>query len=268
MDTKETVRVTADDRERGSGAAVALAADCRVDLEFRRLATGDYEVDAVWLFERKTLCDLGRSIADGRLFRQAIRMAKSPGTPGVVIVEGDPADTGGSGVRPECVQGAIVCLSVFMGIPVLWTAGGEETARVMLDVAFQGRRAATGAVRRPGCRPKKDHARRLFVLQGLPGVGPRKAHALLEAFGSVEAVMCAGPSLLATVSGIGAEVGQDPPGRGPPRLRERSEPPLPERPARSSCLALTRYARRPIIPADERNNVRRRSSRKEMIVCV
>ena len=56
---------------------------------------------------------------------------------------------------------------------------------------------------RPGYRPKAKRARQLFLLQGLPGVGPERAARLLERFGSVQAIMTASADDLATVDGIG-----------------------------------------------------------------
>jgi Fanconi anemia group M protein len=43
----------------------------------------------------------------------------------------------------------------------------------------------------------------LYVLQGLPGVGPARAEQLLEAFGTVEAVMTASVDDLTAVESIG-----------------------------------------------------------------
>ncbi len=86
---------------------------------------------------------------------------------------------------------------------MLRSRDAAETARLMVYTAEQLRRRAWGAVVRPGYRPKGRQKRRLFVLQGLPGVGPERAERLLAAFGSVEAVMAADAEDLAAVEGIG-----------------------------------------------------------------
>lgn len=54
-----------------------------------------------------------------------------------------------------------------------------------------------------GYRPRGKRARQLFILQGLPGIGPAKARRLLERFGSVEAIVNARPDELQSVEGIG-----------------------------------------------------------------
>lgn len=45
-----------------------------VDIEFSHLSAGDYLVNHKWLFERKNLADFSKSILDGRLFEQALRL--------------------------------------------------------------------------------------------------------------------------------------------------------------------------------------------------
>jgi len=57
----------------------------------------------------------------------------------------------------------------------------------------------------PGSGPREDlvHALRLSLV---PGVGPRTRQALLERFGSPEAVLAAGPSELREVSGVGPKL--------------------------------------------------------------
>ena len=45
--------------------------------------------------------------------------------------------------------------------------------------------------------------RKLYLLQGLPGIGPRMAKRMLEYFGSVENVFAADEQELTRVEGIG-----------------------------------------------------------------
>jgi four helix bundle suffix protein len=73
----------------------------------------------------------------------------------------------------------------------------------MVYIARQMESMALGGVQRHGYRPKGKRKRQLFILQGLPGVGPGRAARLLARFGSVEAAVCANSSELQTVDGIG-----------------------------------------------------------------
>ena len=192
-----------DDRERASPLPAELARSGVFALEVKRLALGDYLVDGRFLFERKTLPDLALSIQDGRLFRQALRLAQSPLRAGLIL-EGTAADLGGSEMRWEAMQGALVTLALFIGLPLLRCRTPAETARTFEFVARQGRAVAGGALPRRGRRPKGKAAWQRYLLQGLPSIGPARAARLLERFGTVEAVVTADAAALAAVPGIGA----------------------------------------------------------------
>jgi ERCC4-type nuclease len=193
-------RVLADDRERHGGVVDALRAYEDVEVGTTRLATGDYIADGRTVFERKTLADLAASVADGRLFRQAKRLANLP-QQAVCILEG----TGPRhpGMSREGMQGGLIALSVVFGIPLLRSAGPEETAWLIRRTAHQVRKVAAGAHLRAGIRPKGRRKLQLHLLQGLPRVGPDLAERLLDAFGSVEGVMEADVEELLLVEGIG-----------------------------------------------------------------
>ena len=56
---------------------------------------------------------------------------------------------------------------------------------------------------RGGYRPKRLKSRQMFILQGLPKVGPRMARKLLRHFGSVSNVMNATTQDSMKVEGVG-----------------------------------------------------------------
>ena len=178
-------------------------AECRVQLA--QLKAGDYAIGGSLLFERKTIQDLVVSIFDGRLFSQAQRLSTS-GARGVLIVEGPISGLSDQGMTWEAIQGALVTVAVFYGVPVLWSRDARDTVNTMLYAAQQARTRASGALRRPGYRPRGKRARQLFILQSLPMVGPERARRLLDRFGSIRAVMQAGIDELNAVEGIGKVV--------------------------------------------------------------
>jgi len=106
------IRIVIDDREQRSGMVEMLQVNESVSLSISRLACGDYAVEDNLLFERKTLIDLVSSIKDGRLFRQACRLAQSHKR-GIIILEGTSRDLASSKMRREAVQGALISLTVF-----------------------------------------------------------------------------------------------------------------------------------------------------------
>ena len=56
---------------------------------------------------------------------------------------------------------------------------------------------------RGGYRPKRLKSKQLYILQGLPGVGPMLAKRLMAHFGAVSKVMNAAKNELIEVEGIG-----------------------------------------------------------------
>jgi ERCC4-type nuclease len=196
--------VLVDDRECRGGVVEALRASGCFDVSVERLTAGDYLVDSRLLFERKTLPDLVLSIQSGRLFRQALRLAQVEHVRPALILEGTSAVLREGGMRWEAIQGALVTLSLFVGLPVLRTRSAAETARTLLYAARQGRAMAQGGLPRRGRRPRGKAALQRHLLQGLPGVGPGRAARLLNRFGSVRAVVTADRDALVSVPGIGA----------------------------------------------------------------
>jgi ERCC4-type nuclease len=199
------INITADDREHKSEVIKSLMGIDNVEVGIQRLSVGDYQVDNRVIVERKTLKDFAVSIIDGRLFKQMIRLANSTFA-GVLILEGTVSDTGDIGMTRAAMQGALITVSLILGIPVLRSKDPSETAGLIVYVGRQIESMATGGLQRHGYRPKAKRKRQLFILQGLPGVGPERAGRLLAMFGSVEAAISASSSELQTVDGIGKSI--------------------------------------------------------------
>jgi len=201
------IHIIADDRECKSEVIESLMQIEDVDVSIRRLSMGDYQLDNRLIVERKTLKDFAVSIIDGRLFKQMIRLANSNSSC-VLILEGTVNGTIELGVTREAMQGALITVSLILGIPVLRAKDPSETAKLMVYIGRQIESMAMGGLQRHGYRPKTKRKRQLFILQGLPGVGPEKAERLLARFGSVEAAISASSSELQTVDGIGKSVAE------------------------------------------------------------
>jgi ERCC4-type nuclease len=196
------ISIIADDRECKSEVIASLLQIEEVDVTIRRLSMGDYQVDDRLTVERKTLNDFALSIIDGRLFKQMIRLANSK-SEGVLIIEGTASDIADLGMTREAMQGALITVSLILGIPVLRSKDPSETAKLIAYIGRQIESMVMGGVQRHGHKPKNKRKRQLFILQGLPGVGPERAERLLVRFGSVEAAISASSSQLQSVNGIG-----------------------------------------------------------------
>ncbi|MBC8183470.1 nuclease [candidate division KSB1 bacterium] len=196
------IKIVIDDREKNCATAQVLSKMQDIEIQVQRLILGDYEVDGKVLFERKTLVDLTASIKDGRLFRQGIRLVSSP-LKCVLILEGTSRDLVNSKMRREAIQGALISISIILGIPILRSKTPEESARLMLYTAKQIQHNECMAIHRKTIRPKGKRRLQLHILQGLPRVGPERAARLLDQFGSVEAVISAKKDDLIKIPGIG-----------------------------------------------------------------
>ena len=198
------VRILADDRERTAQVIEVLRASNGVEVVCQRLKTGDYQINE-WLFERKTLPDFAESIKDGRLFCQANRLLAA-GPSVAFILEGKAGDLAQSRMRREALQGALISLSLIYQIPILRSLDPGETAQLLIYVGQQLQRDQADHIVRHGRRPKRRRKLQLYLLQGLPGIGPEKAERLLRRFGSVEGVMTASQKDLESVVGIGDRI--------------------------------------------------------------
>jgi len=199
------INITADDREHKSEVIKSLMGIENVEVCIRRLSIGDYQIGSRVIVERKTLKDFAISIIDGRLFKQMIRLANSK-SEGVLILEGAVCDTVQIGMTRAAMQGALITVSLILGIPVLRSKDPCETAGLIVYIGRQIESMATGGVHRHGYRPKSKRKRQLFILQGLAGVGPERAGRLLNSFGSVEAAISASSNELQSVDGIGKSI--------------------------------------------------------------
>jgi DNA excision repair protein ERCC-4 len=208
------ITILADDREQKGEVITFLQNMENVDVKIQRLSLGDYLTDRLpprpgtsakhnrLVFERKTLRDFALSIIDGRLFKQATRLAASDDE-SILILEGTGKELSETGLKREAMQGALISISLILGIPVLRSINPCETAHLIIYATRQINSIATGAVRRAGYRPKGKRKRQLFILQGLPGVGREKAKRLLDKFGSLEGVINASTNDLQSINGIG-----------------------------------------------------------------
>lgn len=134
------IPIVVDDRERGGGVIEALKCSGVFDIREARLDIGDYRVDGRFVFERKTLPDFVASVISGRLFEQALRLTSQGNIHPVLILEGTASDLRNTRMSWEALQGALVTVSVFIGVPVLRARNAEKTVNSFLYVVRAGAR--------------------------------------------------------------------------------------------------------------------------------
>jgi len=171
------------------------------DVQMVRLKSGDYLINNGVLVERKTCSDFATSLVDGRLFPQVAKLTRGPHRPVVLIERPTPLSV--PDIDPHALQGAVLSLAVMWRLPVLHSHDPEDSLRILSVIANQVLRSDQPILRRYDRKPKRINSRRLYILQGLPGVGPTLAHRLLLHFGSIERVVTADEAALSQVRGMG-----------------------------------------------------------------
>jgi DNA excision repair protein ERCC-4 len=121
----------------------------------------------------------------------------------LLLLEGLSGPRDVAGVAWPALRGALVSVAVAFGVPVVHSVGPEETTMLIAGIGRQLQRQFSLGYVRASYHPKGWRRRALFILQGLPGIGPRRAAALLSELGSVHAVVSADVATLAQVTGVG-----------------------------------------------------------------
>lgn len=208
---EETVKIVVDANESRCGLA-DLPAKNWAFVEVRRLDAGDVAVGERVLVERKTIDDYIASLDDGRLLRQAAKLAAAVPRP-LFILEGD-ASALAARIDAGSLRGTQLAIAVGFRIPVLTTQDLVDTASCIRHMAAQEARRQTrrrhtaappmagagqGPRRRPICPETLD-----LILE-IPNVGRERALAIAQRVGSVRELCQLGIRDLLSVPGIRPE---------------------------------------------------------------
>jgi ERCC4-type nuclease len=191
-------RIVCDVHEARSAVPVLLAG-LGVEVEIRALERGDYLVAVNALVERKTIPDLHSSIVKGRFWAQVakIRAARRP----YLLLEGKSLFNGP--VADEALRG--LCLAVTdLGVTIVRTENASDTAAWLIEIAERG-----APVRdRPlyAQRPRStDDPPAVVALSSAPGISSETARSILERFQTLTAVSQATLHDLRAIPGVGAK---------------------------------------------------------------
>jgi len=183
------------------------------DCHTTRLKSGSILLENQVLFERKKLPDFLEAIKSGDLFREAHRLVHS-GYCVVMVLEGSKNEIRQTRMKRASIQGTLIHLMVFMGVPVLRSVGPEETARliryagVQLNAKHQTKRNRT-AIQNTGLKltnPQKDG---MGVLMSIPGIGCEKALSIMSQYENLRGIFNAGLDELQAIKGIGPRLAEN-----------------------------------------------------------
>jgi len=194
------LKIRVDYREKASGL-VDLLKNEDLLIEIKKVPYGDYVINDSITIERKTARDFLVSIIDGRLFNQLSNLKKHCLNP-ILLIEGNPYKTE-LNFDPMAIKGALLSAQAIWHIPVIFSRSKEDTRNILLMIGRQDQTYMDVVPLRGGYRPKRLKSKQLYLLQGLPQVGPLLAKRLIEHFRSVSRVMNASIEELTEIDGLG-----------------------------------------------------------------
>jgi fanconi anemia group M protein len=198
--------ITVDHRESRSPVIQALKADPNLTIDVKELSCGDYLVREDVAIERKSATDFVVSIFDQRLFQQVARLKQEYARP-IFVVEGDVFKTR-SQITPQALQGAISYLVAIEGVTLLTYDSPAQTAVLVATMARHLQEGLGYEVPTRAAKPKVGPDTAQFLLEGLPGCGPKTAKTLVSTFGSALAAFNASVEDLCKVPGVGKKTAE------------------------------------------------------------
>ena len=114
-----------------------------VEVDVQPLQIGDFSIGERVLIERKRVHDFIDSLLNGRLLDQAHRLIEASPRP-LLLIEGRGLFSQGA-IHNNALMGALATLTIDLGLPVVTTQDGEETARFLI-IAARREQALLGAL--------------------------------------------------------------------------------------------------------------------------
>ena len=194
------MKITIDYREKVSGLIDLLKREDAF-IEVKKISYGDYIINNSITIERKTAKDFVISIIDGRLFNQLSNLKKYCANP-ILLLEGNLYKTD-LNFDHMAIKGTLISAEALWYIPIIFSRSKEDTRDIFMMIGRQDETYVDVIPLRGGYRPKRLKSKQLYLLQGLPHIGPMLAKRLMEHFRTVSRIMNASIEQLSEVEGIG-----------------------------------------------------------------
>lgn len=196
------IKIIADSKETNSGILRDLRSRDDVELVIADLEIGDYVLSDDIIVERKESTDFVNSlIRDKRLFSQAENLAQVCSRP-VWLLEGNLFNTRSS-IHPNALIGSLSYLTTILGISIIPSPSAKHTAQMLHTMARHASEGLGYEISLRSAKPKDMAISCRFLVEGLPGIGPKAAQKLLDHFGSPRKIFTATTDQFREVSGIG-----------------------------------------------------------------
>ncbi|AKU08983.1 DEAD/DEAH box helicase [Haloferax gibbonsii] len=203
-DDEETVEIVVDQRELDSNIARTLSKREDLTTRLETLAVGDYVLSDRVAVERKSVSDFLDTLTGGdrSIFEQIADLTRHYARP-LLIIEGRGLYEERN-IHPGAIRGALSSVAVDFNVSVLFTEDEDDTAEMLATIATREQTDRERTVSVHGGKSAKTlDEQQEYVVSAIADIGPVTARTLLEAFGSVEAVMTANEDDLKEVRGVG-----------------------------------------------------------------
>ena len=200
------LQVTVDSREARSPIYAALRQRPDIELTVRELLCADYLPHPTFGVEAKVDSDFVLSIMDRRLFAQVLRM-KDEYQRVAFLITGDPYASR-SAIAPDAITGALSYLMAIEGVSVFMVRDAHHCASLIATFARHMQEGLGYVPPLRGDKPKNEDDLARYLVEGLPGIGPKTAADLIKHFGSPLAICESSAPTLAGCAGIGKKTAE------------------------------------------------------------
>jgi ERCC4-type nuclease len=176
------IHILLDDREHKLKKIFDIKLDT-ISYELRRLEIADIVVSSEVAIERKEGSDFISSIMDNRLFEQMLRLKDTYPYP-ILILEGlNDKVIERTGMKISSVYGALSFVSYKLGISVIPTRHLADTALVIERIAYREQvKDDMPILARSAPKKMSKYDRRIYLVEGLVDIGPKKAKLLIDTY--------------------------------------------------------------------------------------
>lgn len=207
----ERPRIYVDSREasnRNGKRIVSLLYELGAETVVRKLDFGDYLISEDIAIERKTVLDLANTLTQRFLFDQIFEM-KEAYPKSIVLIEGYMGLLRRfRRISPESLSGALFALTQ-ASIPLVPTIDYKDTATFLVASAKQLlKKGNVQCIIRHKVKTENIKEQQLFVVAGLPHIGPVLGESLLRQFKTVRTVFSSSKEELMNVRGIGPQIAE------------------------------------------------------------
>ena len=202
-------KVIVDYRERASGIIKELAKR-DLDVEIKQLVVADFIIQSkdkdgnphTIGIEKKTQNDFINSIIDKRILSQLTELKRHFSIP-LLILEGKENIYSLRNFHPNAIRGMLASIAIDYQIPIIHSKNYRDTAALIAIIAKRLEKPARPISLLDRRKPLTLKEKQQYLIESLPGVGPKIAETLLKKLKTIKSIFNASEEDLKEVDKIG-----------------------------------------------------------------